>query len=87
MPGVASTRANDPCRYWELWNHPEDIDSIIARLMWSDRHDLRPMDIAAAAYVQPTEYWGMNAEDVVNVYYYLETHQHINSPVGKSCES
>ena len=36
------------------------------------------MDIAAAlAFVQPTEYWGMNADDIVNIYEYLQGHQGI----------
>ena len=36
------------------------------------------MDIAAAlAFVRPEEYWGMNAEDITNVYCYLQKHQEI----------
>lgn len=78
IPSLPSARANDPCRYWKLWDHPEDIDSIIACLMWRDKHRLRAMDIAAAlAFVQPAEYWGINAEDVINVYEYLQNYQDI----------
>lgn len=78
MPGLASTRFNDPCRYWDLWHHPEDLDSIIACLMWRDKHRLRAMDIAAAlAFFQPAAYWGMSGEDVINVYCYLQRHQNI----------
>lgn len=78
MPGLGPTRVNDPCRYWNLWQHPEDINSIIACIMWRDRHLLRAMDVAAAlAFVQPEEYWGMNAEDVTNIYCYLQNHQEI----------
>lgn len=78
MPGLPSTRANDPCRYWKLWHHPEDIDSIIACLMWRDKHRLRPMDVAAAlAFVRPTDYWGINTQDIINAYNYLQKHQEI----------
>ena len=78
MPHSASQRSDDPCRYWELWSHPEDIESVIVCFMWRDRHRLRPMDIAAAlAFLRPEVYWGINADDVINVYYYLNTHQEI----------
>ena len=78
MSTSVSTRAIDPCRYWKLWHHPEDIDSIIACFMWQDKHRLRAMDIAAAlAFVQPADYWGIGAEDVMNVYEYLKTYQDI----------
>ena len=61
------------------------MDSIIVCLMWRDKHRLRTMDIAAAlAFVQPTEYWGMNAEDIINVYEYLQRHQDIpGNPYAK----
>ncbi|CAF9928402.1 hypothetical protein IMSHALPRED_007459 [Imshaugia aleurites] len=46
--------------------------------MWRDKHHLRAMDIAAAlAFLHPSEYWGMDAADVVNVYEYLQRHQDI----------
>lgn len=46
--------------------------------MWQEKHRLRAMDLAAAlAFNQPAEYWGINAEDVINVYYFLENHQEI----------
>lgn len=78
VPQSVSTRTNDPYRYWKLWHHPEDIDSIIACIMWRDRHLLRAMDIAAGlAFVQPADCWGINAEDVTNFYRYLEKHQEI----------
>ena len=77
-PGLVSTRHHDPCRYWKLWHHPEDIDSIIACTMWRDKHHLRAMDIATAlAFLYPSEYWGMDAADVVNAYEYLQRHQDI----------
>ena len=46
--------------------------------MWRDKHRLRAMDIAAALeFVQPADYWGINADDVINVYEYLQRHQDI----------
>ena len=34
------------------------------------------MDIAAAlAFIHPDDYWGMNSEDVINVYEYLQRFQ------------
>lgn len=78
IPGLVSTRANDPYRYWKLWHHPEDMDSIIACIMWGETHRFRAMDIAPAlTFVQPADYWGMNAEDVINVYDYLKKYQDI----------
>ena len=78
MPGSPSARINDPCRYWRLWHHPEDMGSIIACLLWREKHLLRAMDIAAAlAFLRPADYWGMSAEDVINVYEYLQRHQMI----------
>lgn len=29
LPGLVSTGANDHCRHWELWHHPENIDIIM----------------------------------------------------------
>lgn len=78
MPASVCTRDNDPCRYWNLWHHLEDIDSIIACFLWRDTHLLRPRDIAAAlAFAHPAEYWGIDAEDVINVYEYLHKYQEI----------
>ena len=78
MPDLPSFRANDPCRYWRLWQHPEDIDSIVVCLMWRDKHRLRIMDLAAAlAFLRPADYWGMNAEDIINIYEFLQRHQEI----------
>ena len=34
------------------------------------------MDIAAAlAFIKPADYWGMKAEDIINVYEYLQKYQ------------
>ena len=78
MPAFVCARATDPCRYWNLWHHPEDIDSIIACFLWREKHRLRPRDIAAAlAFVLPAEYWGIDAEDIINIYDYLQKHQDI----------
>lgn len=36
------------------------------------------MDIAAAlAFIRPEAYWGMTAQDIMNVYMYLERHRDI----------
>ena len=78
MPDSVCARDNDPCRYWDLWRHPEDIDSIIACFLWRDTHQLRPRDIAAAlAFAHPAEYWGIDEEDIINVQDYLQKHQDI----------
>ncbi|KAM0798949.1 hypothetical protein BDR22DRAFT_822864 [Usnea florida] len=78
MLDSASQRPDDQCRYWELWTHPEDIESDIVCFTWIDRHRLRPMIIAAAlAFLRPEVYRGIKADDVIKVYYYLYTHQNI----------
>lgn len=57
VPGCVSTRANDPCRYWEVWHHPENIDAIIACFVWRDTHHLCAMETAAAlSFVQLADY-------------------------------
>ena len=85
MQGWPSARVDDPCRYWSLWHHPEDIDSIVVCLMWREKHLLRAMDIAAAlAFIKPADYWGMKADDIINVYEYLQKYQGIpGNPYAK----
>ena len=57
VPRFVSTRAKDPCRYWELWHHPENIDAIITCFVWRDTHHLCAMEIAAAlSFVQLADY-------------------------------